>query len=54
MSKMKYPEFRELLESYDIICLTEPKMDDLDSCDIDGFTYCVKNRTTCERKYGGI
>ena len=26
MSKMKYPEFREMLVSNDIICLTETKM----------------------------
>ena len=37
-SKMKYPELREMLVSNDIICLTETKMDDLDSFDFDGFT----------------
>ena len=45
ISKMKYSEFRELLVSNDIICLTKTKMD---NCDFDG---CVmKNRSTCKRK----
>ena len=54
MSKMKYPEFCEMLVSNDIICLTETKMDDLDSFDFDGFTCFMKNRSIYKRKSGGI
>ena len=53
MSKMKYPEFCEMLVSNDIICLTETKMDDLDSFDFDGFTCFMKNRSIYKRKWGG-
>ena len=53
MSKMKYPEFCEMLVSNDIICLTETKMDDLDSFDFDGFTCFMKNRSIYKRKSGG-
>ena len=52
MSKMKYPEFREMLVSNDIICLTETKMDDPDSFDFDGFTCFMKNRSIYKRKSG--
>ena len=54
MPKMKYPQFRELLVSNDIICLIKPKLDDLDSCNTDGFTCFMKNRSTYEMKSGGI
>ena len=53
MSKMKYPEFREMSVWNDIICLTETKMDDLDSFDFDGFTCFMKNRSIYKRKWGG-
>ena len=54
MSKMKYPEFCEMLVSNDIICLTETKMVDLDSFDFDGFTCFMKNRSIYKTKSGGI
>ena len=43
-----------MLVSNDIICLTETKMDDLDSFDFDGFTCFMKNRSIYKRKSGGI
>ena len=51
MSKMKYPEFRELLVSNDI-CLTETTMDDLDSFDFDGFNCFKKNGSIYKRRSG--
>ena len=54
MSKLKYPEFCEMLVSNDIICLTETKTDDLDSFGFDGFTCFMKNRSIYKRKSGGI
>ena len=42
-----------MLVSNDIICLTETKMDDLDSFDFDGFTCFMKNRSVYKRKWGG-
>ena len=38
----------------DIICLTETKMDGLDSFDFDGFTYFMKNRSIYKRKSGEV
>ena len=41
-----------MLVSNDIICLTETKMDDLDSFDFDGFTCFMKIRSIYKRKSG--
>ena len=43
-----------MLVSNDIICLTETKMDDLDSFDFDGFICFMKNRSIYKRKSWGI
>ncbi len=48
MSKMKYQEFCEMLVS-NIICLTETKIDNLDS-----FACFMKNRSMYKRKSGGV
>lgn len=52
---MKYPEFIDLVNEYDFICLTECKTDDLDIIDIPGYTFHMKNRkTNAKVKSGGI
>ena len=54
LSKLKFPEFDDLLVSCDIICLTETKLDYFDSIDIPNFTCFRKNRLHYKRKSGGI
>lgn len=52
---MNYPEFIELINLYDFICLTESKTDDFDSIHIPGYTFNLKNRKPNPRvKSGGI
>ena len=41
-----------MLVSNDNVCLTETKMDDLDSFDFDGFTCFMTNRSIYKRKSG--
>ena len=53
-SKLKFPEFHDFIESKDIICLTETKLDEFDHIDINNFTCFKKNRLHCKRKSGGI
>ena len=49
-SKIDTPDFREMCKSYDIICLSETKLDDVDNEDMRekfkeiGFTAYIKNR----------
>lgn len=55
IQKMKYPEFVDLVKNYDFICLSESKTDELDTIDIPGYTFKIKNRKTKSRvKSGGI
>jgi hypothetical protein len=37
--KSKYPELRDLLDNYDIVCLTETKLDDIDVIECNDFTF---------------
>jgi hypothetical protein len=42
-TKSKYPELRGLLDNYDIVCLTETKLDDIDVIEWNDFTFKYKN-----------
>ena len=54
-SRLKYPEFGNLIEKYDIICLVETKTDDLDVIDFPGYKFSMKNRKkVSHRRSGGI
>ena len=54
-SKLKYNEFTETIEKYDIVILLETKLDDLDVLNVPyGYSYCVKNRQNMGKKSGGI
>lgn len=55
MQKLNYPEYIELINVYDFICLSESKTDDFDSIHIPGYTFNLKNRKPNPRvKSGGI
>lgn len=53
--RLNYPEFRELVQGYDIFCVSETKIDKHDIISLQGFTFlsqCRKQRFI--RKSGGI
>ncbi|CAG2198186.1 unnamed protein product [Mytilus edulis] len=52
---MQYPEFVELINKHDFICLSESKTDDFDVIDIPGYKFIMQNRKTKSKvKSGGI
>ena len=55
LKKLNYPEFQELIKSYDIFVICESKTDDLDILNVTkGYEYFSKNRTKYDRKSGEI
>ena len=53
--KLQYPELKEFFNAYDMICLTETKLDDFDNISIPGFPYLYqKRKQRYLRKSGGI
>ena len=52
--KLLYPELESLLNNYDILCLTETKLDDLDEIQCNDFIFHHKNRKKFINKSGGI
>jgi hypothetical protein len=54
-SKLNYPEFHEFVNTFDILCFVESKIDDLDEIVLPGFLIKMKNRKSfSNRKSGGI
>ena len=53
-TKLLYPEFQTLLNTFDIICLTETKLDDFDDLMLDNYVFKYKNRKKFINKSGGI
>ena len=54
-SKLRFPEFKNLINSYDIVGVQESKFDDLDSVQIHGYETIFKNRKKISRyRSGGI
>lgn len=57
MRKLRNPDFVKLIQTYDLICFAETKLDeyDIDSVDVPGFTLLPPlNRSNCKSRYGGI
>ena len=53
--RLNYPEFHDLLNSYDIVYLQETKTDDIDTLNIAGYKLYMKNRSTLSKvPSGGI
>ena len=53
-TKMLSPDFLHLIENYNVVALSETKLDDLDKICIPGYTLFFKNRQKFKRKSGGI
>ena len=51
-TKLNYPEFHELVNDFDVLCLVETKTDDLDDISIPGFITKFKNRKTFANNRG--
>jgi hypothetical protein len=43
-SKLKYPEFKNLIRSNDFVCFVETKTDMFDSIDLPGYVFKSKHR----------
>lgn len=55
VSKLRCPEFSNLLNAYDIIGIQESKTDDADAVEIPGYTVFLHNRASISRfSSGGI
>ena len=53
--RIQYPEFKELIEGYDILCFVETKTDDADEINLPYFILHMKNRFTFKSvNSGGI
>ena len=52
-SRLKTPEFHELISSYDIIGVQETKLDDADSIEIPGYSSVCQNRRKLSRYRSG-
>lgn len=54
LSKLKHPDFITEINKYDVVGLSETKMDDLDDVDVNGYTCFAKCRLICKRRSGGV
>jgi hypothetical protein len=55
VSKLRNPDFVEFINNYDIVCLTETKLDFYDNIHIDGYKLLSQvNRVNCKARSGGI
>ena len=53
--RIQYPEFQELVSKFDIFCVLETKLDDLDSISLSNYTFIHQSRRQkCLRRSGGI
>ena len=53
-SKLIIPGFQSFISNFDIICLSETKLDQFDSVNINGFKFIFANRELARRKSGGV
>ena len=53
--RLNYPDFTDLVSSYDVFCLCETHIDDTDIVDIKNYNFIAKNRKkSYKRKSGGV
>ena len=53
-AKLKFPDFQEFVNQYDIISLTKIKTDQYDEVNIDGYKFISVSRALARRKSGGV
>jgi hypothetical protein len=53
-SKLLSYDFENFIKKYDIVCITETKLCDSDSLELDGFSVFMKNRSKAKRNSGGV
>ena len=53
-SKQIFPDFINFLNKHDVICISESKLADTDTVNIDGYTSFYKNRDKYLHKSGGV
>ena len=53
-TRLRSPEFEQFIQNYDLICLTETKLSEIDNIAISGFKSLKKNRKTLHRASGGV
>jgi hypothetical protein len=54
-TRLQYPEFRNLIQSYNIVCFVETKTDDIDIITLPGYKFVIENRKTITKnRSGGI
>ena len=51
---MKYPDFEEFISHYDIICVSESKLDDCCNLDFKGFKCYMNNRVKLSASPSGV
>ena len=52
--RLKSTEFEISIQKYDLICLTETKLSEIDDIVINGFKMFKKNRPKSQRASGGV
>lgn len=53
--RLNYPEFIQMVENYDILCVLETKLDEFDVIDLPNYTFLSKPRSEKSyRKSGGL
>ena len=54
-TRLQYPECRNLIQSYDIVCFVETKTDDIDIITLPGYKFVMQNRKkNTKNRSGGI
>ena len=53
-SKLRGPDFEQLIEQYDNVCLSKAKLRDVDNVDIPGCEISKSNQNTAKGEAGGI
>ena len=54
-TRLQYPEFRNLIQSYEIICFVETKTENIDIIILPGYKFVMKNREkNTKNRSGGI
>lgn len=53
-TKLKVPDFGNFAQKFEIVCLTETKLDEVDTVDLPGYVLFRKDRIKKKRASGGV